>query len=198
MADELSGEEAQRRALDLSAWDLGAFLWGLAEGTLFFIVPDVLISLGAMQSLRRGLRMSMAALAGALLGGTLMFAWARRDVEGCRHVLLKVPLVRAGMMQAVARDYAELGPWAIARGPLTGKPYKLYAAHAGASGGSLVNFWLESIPGRLWRFLLTASGAALLGHLLRKAVNFRLAILALFWLGTYVALARAVGRVWGN
>jgi len=33
-----------------------AFLWGLAEGTLFLVVPDVLLSLAAMLGPRRALQ----------------------------------------------------------------------------------------------------------------------------------------------
>ena len=46
-----------------------AFFWGFAEGTLFFVVPDVVISLVAIVRPRSAWRHVVAAIAGALLGG---------------------------------------------------------------------------------------------------------------------------------
>jgi len=48
---------------------LAAFLWGLAEATCFFIVPDVLLSFIALRRLRTALLCCGLALAGALLAG---------------------------------------------------------------------------------------------------------------------------------
>ena len=47
--------------------------WGLAEATLFFVVPDVWIGLLALFGWRAGLRAVALAVAGALLGGALMY-----------------------------------------------------------------------------------------------------------------------------
>jgi hypothetical protein len=49
-----------------------AAAWGLAEATLFFLVPDILITWVALTSLRRALLSSLWVLAGALAGGCLM------------------------------------------------------------------------------------------------------------------------------
>lgn len=45
-----------------------AALWRFAEATLFFIAPNVWLSLAGRQELRRGLMACLYALAGALLG----------------------------------------------------------------------------------------------------------------------------------
>ncbi|GEM_PF-3959884 len=47
-----------------------ALAWGFAEATLFFIVPDVWLTLVARERLRTGLIASLYSLAGALAGGT--------------------------------------------------------------------------------------------------------------------------------
>ena len=39
-------------------------------------------------------------------------------------------------------------------GPITGRPYKIYAVYAGAKGISFPSFLLVSIPARLLRFIL--------------------------------------------
>jgi membrane protein YqaA with SNARE-associated domain len=54
---------------------LASFAWGLAESTFFFFVPDVVLTFSALRNYRMALRAAVAALAGALIGGTLMYAW---------------------------------------------------------------------------------------------------------------------------
>jgi membrane protein YqaA with SNARE-associated domain len=50
-----------------------AALWGFAEATLFFIVPDVLLSIIAVRRGRRPAWIAMAwTIAGAIAGGALM------------------------------------------------------------------------------------------------------------------------------
>jgi hypothetical protein len=44
-----------------------AALWAFAEATLFFIVPDVWLSLAGRENLRRGLMACLNALVGALV-----------------------------------------------------------------------------------------------------------------------------------
>src|SRR3546814_4475619 len=46
-----------------------SLLWGFAEATVFFVVPDVWISRRALSSWRAALRSCGFALAGALVGG---------------------------------------------------------------------------------------------------------------------------------
>lgn len=46
-----------------------AFLWGLAEATIFFIVPDVILTAIAIFSLPRALRALTFSLLGATIGG---------------------------------------------------------------------------------------------------------------------------------
>src|SRR3546814_3695958 len=48
-----------------------SLLWGFAEATVFFVVPDVWISRRALSSWRAALRGCGFALAGALGGGVL-------------------------------------------------------------------------------------------------------------------------------
>ena len=64
-----------------------AGIWGFAEATLFFIVPDVWLTLIAV---RRGLVPALAAcgwaLAGALAGGLAMYAWGVFDSAAARDV----------------------------------------------------------------------------------------------------------------
>jgi len=48
-----------------------AGLWGFAEATAFFVVPDVWLSAVALRNLPRGLTGAASATAGALVGGAV-------------------------------------------------------------------------------------------------------------------------------
>lgn len=63
-----------------------AALWGIAEATVFFIVPDVWISfVAARRDWKAGVLAACLACTGALIGGAIMYLWASRDAEAARH-----------------------------------------------------------------------------------------------------------------
>lgn len=146
-----------------------ALAWGWAEGTLFFLVPDLVLTLTAMFSFRQALRQTAAVLAGSLAAGAMMFTWARHDAPRAQAAVMAVPFVKPAMREKVRADFAAHGAWALVRGPLSGIPYKLYAVEAPAQVG-LPAFLLASIPARLERLVsgLALFGAA--GWLLRRKI----------------------------
>lgn len=137
-------------------WLLLAFIWGIAEATVFFVVPDVLITALALRSRRTALLACVAAVTGALLGGAITYAWGRHDPLGARQVFDHLPAIGPAMMDGVARDLRQMGALSILAGPIVGVPYKLFAAQAAAAGFSLPIFLLISIPARGMRFVLLA------------------------------------------
>ena len=148
----------------------GALLWGLAEATFFFIVPDVLISMVAARGrLRASLMAALLALAGARAGGWLMYSWgAGAPVKIVYTYLDAVPAVSHGMIERAYEAMLEQEAWAVLWGPLSGTPYKIYAAlapHAGVSPGT---FLMISVPARLGRFLLAGLAAFMLRRALRR------------------------------
>lgn len=161
------------------------FFWGFAEGTLFFILPDIPLSFVAMFRPRRALLHMMGITAGAVLGGALMFAWSARSV-GARVAVSHVPAVRAAMFESAERDWEQHGVWGVSLGPIRGIPYKVYAVEAPAHSTLLV-FLLVTIPARLWRFIVVWLGFAGTGALLRKVGRAGLAtpLHAVFWIVTY-------------
>ena len=68
-------------------WFAIAAAWGLAEATLFFIVPDVLLTWLAGFRPRLVWRAVAACLGGALLGGLLMYLAAADSPERMRALL---------------------------------------------------------------------------------------------------------------
>src|SRR5215471_4108707 len=91
-------------------WVLWAgFFWGLAEATLFFIVPDVLLTLEALFSFRRSARVLACILLGALCGGTIMFYLGASHPAQAKATVLRVPFVSSAMFDRTARGFEKSG-----------------------------------------------------------------------------------------
>jgi membrane protein YqaA with SNARE-associated domain len=159
---------------------LASFAWGLAESTFFFFVPDVVLTFSALRNYRMALRAAIAALAGALIGGALMYAWGLNVPEHARAFLVHVPGIHAPLVDAVHGQLRDHGLTAMLLGPLRGTPYKIYAAEWGAMKGGIAAFLLLSIPARYVRFFLGAVVCAAF----RRFLNPRR--LAIFWIVFYV------------
>ena len=174
-----------------AGWIMGApglvlaFLWGFAEGTLFFILPDVLLSFVAMYRPRRTLSHTVLVVAGAVLAGALMFSWSERS-ESARRAVSHVPAVTPAMFDRAERDFHDHGLWGTSLGPVRGIPYKVYAVEAPAHS-ALWPFLLVTMPARLWRLVVVWLGFAAAGVVLRKIRRASLlpAVYALFWIVTY-------------
>jgi membrane protein YqaA with SNARE-associated domain len=171
-----------------------AFLWGLAEGTFFFVVPDVVISLAAILRPRRAWRHVVAAVTGSLLAGALMFGWAARNVEAAREGVGHVPFVRGEMFLKVDSSYEGHGLGAVFRGPLTGIPYKIYAVEAPEFVGR-GGFLVSTVPARGYRFVLVWIAFGVAGTMLRRYLG-RTASRLVVWHGVFWVVLYAV--YWGR
>ena len=171
-----------------------AFAWGLAEATFFFVVPDVGIALAAALAPRRAWRHVLAAIAGSLLGGALMFNWAARDSDSAREAMMQVPFVRVRMFLKVDASYAKHGMGAVYLGPLGGIPYKIYAVEAPefVERGA---FLAGTVPARGYRFVLVWIVFGFAGQLLRRYLGRTDGQLAA-WHGVFWILLYAV--YWGR
>jgi hypothetical protein len=171
------------------ALDIAAFVWGVAEATLFFFVPDVLLSyIGLKRGIIAAERASLLAALGAAVGGMIMYMWSAADPAAACAAVLAVPAISEDMAARAAE--AMRGDWFMATvlGPLTSTPFKLYAIlapHAGSA--SLLMFAAASIFARLPRFLIVGCGVALIGRGLRRWLTERqlLWLLAGAWLAFY-------------
>ena len=162
--------------------------WGFAEGTLFFVVPDVVPTLTALWCWQAAARQTAGVLVGSLFAGALMFAWAGHAPEAARGVVMEVPFVRTAMVDQVRADYAAAGPRGLLRGPFSGVPYKLYAVEAPGRVG-FGEFMAWSVPARLQRFAGGVLAAAVVGWLARNAIYRRpwiaLAVWGAYWSALY-------------
>lgn len=132
---------------------LVGFLWGFAEGTAFFIVPDVYLGLVALFNWKRGLWAMAAAVVGALVGGSVMYSLAMQDLSAVNLFLARIPLINAEMVADIANKMQADGLITMVNGPLRGVPYKIYAVQAGGQSLPYLSFLFMTILARLERLL---------------------------------------------
>jgi hypothetical protein len=135
-------------------WFAIAAAWGLAEATLFFVVPDVLLSWLAGFRPRLVWRAVAACLGGALLGGLLMYLAATDSPERMRALLDAVPAINADSIAATGAALQEHYGSQMLRAGFSGVPYKILAVESAAHGQSLATFLGWSVPARLSRWVL--------------------------------------------
>jgi hypothetical protein len=179
--------EARDAGCGPGAAGAACLLWGFAEATLFFVVPDVLLTLLGLRRLRRALWGCLFALLGALAGGWLMERWGSSDPAAALAAVDRVPFVPAASIGRVREQLAEHGPAAVVAGAWMGRPYKLYAVQATAAGISEIELLAVTVPARLLRFVFLAVVAHLLGRAIRARWGWRwtLAIWAAAWTANY-------------
>jgi membrane protein YqaA with SNARE-associated domain len=129
-----------------------AALWGFAEATLFFIVPDVWTSINGRARLKTGLLACLFAVAGALGGGTVMYVWGSVDAGGAIGLVEKLPAISLEMTERAHSELEARGEVALFTGPLRVTPYKIYAIFSPGAGIGYLTFLLVSLPSRLIRF----------------------------------------------
>ncbi|MGQ0532473.1 MAG: hypothetical protein ACT4OF_07255 [Caulobacteraceae bacterium] len=156
------------------ALDIAAFAWGVAEATLFFIVPDVLLSyVGLRRGANAAARASVIAAIGAGLGGAIMYLWSTSDPVAAREAVLALPAISEAMAERAAEQMRHNWFAAALLGPLSSTPFKLYAIIAPHMGASLPAFALAAIAARLPRFLIVSVGVALIGRLIEPRLGAR-------------------------
>jgi membrane protein YqaA with SNARE-associated domain len=165
------------------------FLWGLAEATLFFIIPDVFFTLVALFSVRRSAKVVLVALIGAVVGGSIMYVAGQVAPGQSQALVLKVPFVSPSMLATTKRDLDHSGIWTMAKGPWIGRPYKLYAVQASRYARWPL-FLTATVVARMGRFVFLWAVAALAGALFRKPIANRpamaIAIHAALWTLNYI------------
>ena len=147
-------------------------LWGLAEATLFFVVPDVLLTFVALYSPRRTPKLVASILLGSLAGGSLMFYMGARNPRQAEAMVLRVPFVSPAMIEKTHHGFERDGLWTLAKAPGNGIPYKVYCVQASryANWGAFIAM---SVLARLERFAPFWIAAAALGTIFRTRIHRR-------------------------
>lgn len=165
-----------------------AFLWGLFEATFFFLIPDMVITLIAIHGFKEGLDASLLALAGALIGGSMMYFFAIDRSEKARQFVRRVPAVSDKMLDDVEESLVAKGLIAMIIGPIRGIPYKAFAIFAPKYGIRFFPFFLASIPARFIRFFVTFMIAWLLADILFNNIPMwtKYVVWAIIWIIVYI------------
>ncbi len=164
-----------------------AFLWGFAEATLFFIVPDVWLTLMSLRGIRKALVGCVYAASGALMGGVVMYLWGRSAPSTALSAMDAIPAISRGLIHRVMDELSSTGIIALFVGPFSGAPYKLYAVVSGALEIPLILFILISIPARLVRFILLSTMAGVLSRRVHTETREKAPVILLLW-GLFYAI----------
>jgi membrane protein YqaA with SNARE-associated domain len=168
-----------------------AFVWGLAEATLFFIIPDVYLGFVALFNWRRSLLGTAAAVVGAVLGGAIMYILAASQGSAIDQLIDHVPLINPQLIHTVSENMQESGLSVMINGPKQGIPYKVYAVQAGLQGHPFVSFLFFTIVARLTRILPLTLFFAAVGIVLKKFIQRRTMLVigayALVWISIYIS-----------
>ena len=178
----------------MKAWRAAAFLWGLAEATFFFLVPDILLSvLVQRRGLRSALDGTVFAVGGACLGGLVMWQVGQLDPAGVRAFLEGIPAISSEMIAEAGASLRANFAAAMFAAAFSGVPYKVLTAQAAGAGVGWPELVLVSIPARACRFLLVIALVALVDRVaaIWAGAQARTALLlagwaafyAMFWLG---------------
>lgn len=173
------------------------FIWGFSEATLFFIIPDVLLTLYAVltRSFRKVLVACLICVLGAMFGGTFMYTlpFYENEISGIVFRSRFINLEMIEHVHATLRSNLWMG---LITGPLFGVPYKLFALIA-PNYTSLSLFLLITIPARLSRFILFSGLAYVLSHYVFKGLSVRMKIIvwSIVWIVGYLLYFIAIGVV---
>jgi len=167
-----------------------AFIWGVIEATFFFLVPDIFLGLVALFNWRKGLLSTVFTVAGAMVGGIIMYTLSSYNASAMDRFLTFVPLINANMVNSVNQQMRAMGLMALVTGPLEGIPYKVYAVQAGAIGSPLLPFLLATIPARLERILPVALLGTAIGIAFKKFIgryaNLVVVAYIILWICIYI------------
>ncbi|RDX38432.1 hypothetical protein DZA50_00155 [Kangiella sp. HD9-110m-PIT-SAG07] len=162
--------------------------WGFAEATLFFILPDVLLSYFALDKKAKLLLLVLWALVGAIAGGLVMYYWGRILPEAAWQTVESVPAINTELMNKVADQLNQLGVASVILGPFQGLPYKTYAAQASNADIGIILFVIASIVARLFRFLLIAYIARGVSVLLISHTALTKKGVMIIWFGSWSSI----------
>jgi len=150
-----------------------ALIWGLAEATFFFIVPDVWTSGVALKNLKDAYHSCLYALLGALIGGTIIF-FIGKETPIFVYNLDAIPGIDNQMIQTVRQELTTQGLASMFLGMFQGIPYKLYASLAYATGNtSYLSFIICSLLARAFRFFTVTTIAGLISIYLSKNIDIK-------------------------
>lgn len=157
------------------------FVWSLAEGLFFFIVPDVYVGIASVFVPKTMARNLVISIAGSLVSALIIRGLVVSHVAG-EQLLLLVPGISVGMIDDVRAQFMQFGTIAVTYGPLSGIPYKIFSAEAALLQLPLLPYLFWSIISRLTRLLPVALVGFVIGTFFKQKIQR-------YWTGVFAAYA---------
>lgn len=130
-----------------------SLLWGFAEATFFFIVPDVWLSRIAIQDKKEAFINIAFCIVGAILGGLVIYSLGLFIAPVILDFFDTIPAISEDMIGQVGQDIDRQGfALSLLFGMIQGIPYKLFAAWAAMAQVNIVWFIVVSVMCRGLRF----------------------------------------------
>lgn len=172
-----------------------AFAWGLAEATVFFIVPDVLLTCLGLKSLKQALTASVFAALGATLGGVVIWQLSHSAPDWTMSILQQVPGISNATVQQVQSLLQQGTYQGMVIGAFSGVPFKVFAAEAGRQGINPGLFAVLIPAARLPRFIILSFTAWALSKAIGHHLSSRhkLLLTLVLWTVFYMAYFSVVG-----
>lgn len=148
-----------------------AFLWGFAEATFFFFLPDIYLSRLSIHSPKKAFIACFVAAFAAILGGSLMYLWGFYDLHSAYTFLTYIPVIFPKLIRMVFKTLSSNPFEALLLAPLKGIPYKIYAVAFGARHISFFYFIIVSFFARLIRFISITTLTGCIVFFLKKYVS---------------------------
>lgn len=136
---------------------LAAFAWGIAEATVFFLVPDVLVAAASAYRPEAGAAFALAALGGSLAGGLVTYLVSRWKPRAVLAFVEWLPAHTPAYVAVVRQDTRLGGIGALATAAFLGRQFKILAYEAATSGRpGFVTFFGTTGLSRAARFSFAA------------------------------------------
>jgi 1-acyl-sn-glycerol-3-phosphate acyltransferase len=164
-AHRRSSDEVRQRVGRLAASTAGLALvavWSFAEAVVWPLLPELVLFALVLAAPRAGLRLAPTAVLASMAGGLCTLAL------GMAGAAPAAPLVTERMRAAVAEQTAAEGAHAVRHQPLSGIPFKVYAAEAGRAGMEPLPFLGAATGHRGVRIASVGAACTLLGVGLRR------------------------------
>ena len=121
--------------------------WAFGEALSWPLLPEVILAVLCVAAPKAGPRLAVSAALGSVAGGAAGYLLASRGI------MLPQPLTTARMHATVTAQVAAHGAAAVYAQPLSGIPFKVYVATAGARRAGLARFLVASAQARGVRIL---------------------------------------------
>lgn len=148
-----------------------SFLWGLAEGTFFFIIPDVYIGFISLFSILGGFSSMGFALLGSLTSAIFIYLLYPILGDHMTSLLLYIPGITKSMIERATTDLILHGLPALITGPVIGIPYKIYTVTAAQLTFPISQYLFFSIPSRLERTIIVFITGSFIGYFFSKKLQ---------------------------